>query len=499
MKRPDGRDHHAGHHRQTRKRRSALAIAFLLVLLAGLMASAGTGQAALIHEFDSYFGGGSLSNARSPRRRSDDRRPLRPRTWRRLRLPLLRGTRRARSSRTARLHRHRDEPDLRPSSSVKAPRPPRSRSTTREPRPRASFYVNSPLRNGVGGDARLRRRRQSSRPNCPRTAKTTSAASPRTADRRQSTSRSTTRGSGNTPTTTRSPTPTSSAGAYEGPICGIARASTGSKYNVFEPNGPVIKLPPSTVLRDATYALTLDPSSDDVYLSEGGVVTGAQRRRDPVRQFGSGDVTEARGVAVDEVSGTAYVSDTPNGRIADLREAIAPTGSKSNPRGPGSARSPPTLRRSKTAATTGSAPGTTCRRPSSSKRRPSLTRKSTAGPGATTSTWPATNAASKSPPPTARSSRTSPACSRRSPPRPAAPAPAPSATPTGSARSRAAARPAPARVPTTRARRSTSSPPRPATRRSPAGRATAPTSRARATSSSKAPPRSPPTSPPSTR
>ena len=61
MKRPDGRDHRAGHHRQTRKRRSAQAVTFLLVLLAGLMASAGTGQAALIHSFDSYIGGGAMS------------------------------------------------------------------------------------------------------------------------------------------------------------------------------------------------------------------------------------------------------------------------------------------------------------------------------------------------------------------------------------------------------------------------------------------------------
>ncbi len=108
-------------------------------------------------------------------------------------------------------------------------------------------------------------------------------------------------------------------GAYEGPICGIARASTGTKYNVFEPNGPVIRVPPSTVLRDATYALTLDPSSDDVYLSEGSVVTAISDDGILFDQFGAGDVTEARGVAVDEVSGTAYVSDTPNGRIAIFR------------------------------------------------------------------------------------------------------------------------------------------------------------------------------------
>jgi hypothetical protein len=121
-------------------------------------------------------------------------------------------------------------------------------------------------------------------------------------------------------------------GAYEGPICGIARASTGTKYNVFEPDGPVIRVPPSSVLRDATYALTLDPSSDDVYLSEGGVVTAISDDGILFDRFGAGDVTEARGVAVDEVSGTAYVSDTPNGRIAIFagerayRVEVEPTG-----------------------------------------------------------------------------------------------------------------------------------------------------------------------------
>src|SRR5262249_22657630 len=105
-------------------------------------------------------------------------------------------------------------------------------------------------------------------------------------------------------------------GAYEGPICGIARAATGTKYNVFEPDGPVIRVPPSTVLRDSTFALTLDPTHDDISLSEGDVVTALSDDEIQFDRFGSGDINEARGVAVDSVSGTAYVSDTPNGRIA---------------------------------------------------------------------------------------------------------------------------------------------------------------------------------------
>ena len=53
------------------------------------------------------------------------------------------------------------------------------------------------------------------------------------------------------------------------------------------------------------------------------------------------------------------MSDTPQRPDRRSSEAPGPTGSKSNPRAPGSAPSPPTRRRSKTAATTGSAPGTT--------------------------------------------------------------------------------------------------------------------------------------------
>ena len=192
-------------------------------------------------------------------------------------------------------------------------------------------------------------------------------------------------------------------GAYEGPICNIARASSGIKYNVFEPNGPVIKVPPSTVLRDATYALSIDPSSDDVYFSEGGIVTALSDDGILFDQFGSGDFTEARGVAVDEVSGTAYVSDTPNGRIAIFRGdpayrvEVEPTGTGL---GAVSAATPPL----ENCGDKGQCAGYYLPRPSSSRRRRSPTRRSTAGPDATTSASPATNAASKSPPPTARSS-----------------------------------------------------------------------------------------------
>ena len=319
VKRPEGRDHHAGHHRQTRKRRSALAITFLLVLLAGLMASAGTGQAALIHEFDSYFGGGSLVDSRSPRGRSDHGRPLRPRTRRRLRLPLLRRTRRR--------PKH--------SNRTTSPPPGRTRSAAFEFRASSSAAQVAIDNSGTSTEGEILRqlpgfetavRRRPAASTSTAIFETELTHSP-TAEllhlrchhrlRRQClTSRNTTPGSGTTPTTTRSPTPTYERLGEEGPVCGIARASSGLKYNVFETQRPGHPAPADDRPQGRDLALTLDPSSDDVYVSEGGVVSAISDDGIQFDQFGSGDVTEARGVAIDEVSGTAYVSDTPNGRIA---------------------------------------------------------------------------------------------------------------------------------------------------------------------------------------
>src|SRR5262249_55916220 len=71
-----------------------------------------------------------------------------------------------------------------------------------------------------------------------------------------------------------------------------------------------------SVLRETSYAITLDPTSDDLYVSEGDAVTGFSGDGIEFDRFGSGDITEARGVAIDGVTGTAYVSDTANGRVA---------------------------------------------------------------------------------------------------------------------------------------------------------------------------------------
>jgi hypothetical protein len=100
----------------------------------------------------------------------------------------------------------------------------------------------------------------------------------------------------------------------EGPACAFALSSTGARYSSWNSNGPLIHS--GSVLRDSSLAITLDPSSDDIYVSEGGAVTAISADGIQFDQFGAGQMTEARGVAIDDVTGTAYVSDTPNGRIA---------------------------------------------------------------------------------------------------------------------------------------------------------------------------------------
>ncbi len=329
VKRPNGWDHHAGRSRPSGKRRSALAATFVLTLLAGLMGSAGTGQAALIHEFDSYFGGGSLA---TPEALAVDQ------TTGDLYV-LERG-----DGCVSRFYGERGGPEalephdfsatgtnqlcglqFRESPSAAQVAIDNSGTSTE-----GEIYVNSPLRNEVGATLGYDPEGNLDTELPPHGEEyicgvaTDSAGGVHVAQHY----------SGIWDYSHNDPVTDADflGGAYEGPICGIARASSGLKYNVFEPNGPVIKVPPSTVLRDATYALTLDPSSDDVYLSEGGLVTAISDDGILFDQFGSGDVTEARGVAVDEVSGTAYVSDTPNGRIAMFggerayRVEVEPTG-----------------------------------------------------------------------------------------------------------------------------------------------------------------------------
>lgn len=104
------------------------------------------------------------------------------------------------------------------------------------------------------------------------------------------------------------------SGIGEGPACSVAYDSQGRRYSSWNSNGPLIHN--GTVLRDNSYALTVDRSSDDAYVSEGPVVTGISSDGIQFDQFGSGQIAEGRGVAIDETNGVAYVADPVNGRIA---------------------------------------------------------------------------------------------------------------------------------------------------------------------------------------
>lgn len=125
-------------------------------------------------------------------------------------------------------------------------------------------------------------------------------------------------------------------GPYVGPICDIAIDPFGDRYFAFPSNGPLIKsvpdLPYGFVLNEVSWALAMDPSSNDIYVSEGGEVVGISREGIQFDHFGAGHITESRGVAIDEKTGTAYVADTANGRIAIFeglpayRLAIEPEG-----------------------------------------------------------------------------------------------------------------------------------------------------------------------------
>jgi hypothetical protein len=64
------------------------------------------------------------------------------------------------------------------------------------------------------------------------------------------------------------------------------------------------------------FAGTVDRSTDDVYSTEGSVVKAATSEGLVYDEFGAGEVSESHGVAIDESNGIAYVSDTAHGRIA---------------------------------------------------------------------------------------------------------------------------------------------------------------------------------------
>jgi len=111
------------------------------------------------------------------------------------------------------------------------------------------------------------------------------------------------------------------SGIGEGPACSVAYDSQGRRYSSWNSNGPLIHN--GTVLRDNSYALTVDRSSDDAYVSEGPVVTGISFDGIQFDQFGSGQIDEARGVAIDETNGVAYVADALNGQIGIFQGAPA--------------------------------------------------------------------------------------------------------------------------------------------------------------------------------
>jgi Divergent InlB B-repeat domain len=101
---------------------------------------------------------------------------------------------------------------------------------------------------------------------------------------------------------------------YEGPACLVAYDSLGNRYGSWEPNGPLIKT--GSLFRDVSYAIALDPASDDLYVSEGTEVSGISSDGVEFDRFGSGEVDEARGMAIDTSNGVAYVADAANGRVA---------------------------------------------------------------------------------------------------------------------------------------------------------------------------------------
>ena len=317
-------------------------------------------------------------------------RPLRPRTRQRLRLAVLRRTRRPGSARTARNSRRPAPTRSAASSSGEGPRRRQvaidNSGTRRRVRSTSTRLFAS---GGIGATWAT-----TPKEICDGTRSQTADGGDYhvcgvTTDPSGNVDvANTTPGSGTTTTTTRSPTPTSRGGEGTGPIC-IARASTGLKYNVFEPNGPLIKARPARCWGRA-YAVTVALDRRRLHLG--------RQRRDGL----SSDGIEFEHFGLGRSPNPAVSRSTrppapPTSPIPPTGGSRSTTGSRltastSTSAGRGSARYPRRQPPIDNCGDEGPCVGYYPPRPSSSGPRRSPTRKSTGGPAATTSIRRATNA-----------------------------------------------------------------------------------------------------------
>jgi hypothetical protein len=115
--------------------------------------------------------------------------------------------------------------------------------------------------------------------------------------------------------------------------CNVAADSTGAVYASTWSTGPLTKHPatdfgtstPGTLIDTSSRAVSLDPSSDDVYVDEGEKIAVFDSTGTPQYMFGSSADfgTSSAGVAVMGSGGNAYVADPSNKQIDVYGPAVA--------------------------------------------------------------------------------------------------------------------------------------------------------------------------------
>ncbi len=108
-------------------------------------------------------------------------------------------------------------------------------------------------------------------------------------------------------------------------LIGLAVDSEGRLY--IQGSGLVEQLEPSGEFHDfgnGTGGVAVDTSNNEVYHGEGTLVTAYDDERRSKEEFGSGDLTENGGIAVDSATHTVYVTDSVSDRVLVFGQVVVP-------------------------------------------------------------------------------------------------------------------------------------------------------------------------------
>jgi hypothetical protein len=129
---------------------------------------------------------------------------------------------------------------------------------------------------------------------------------------------------------------TAASSAPLGEICSVAADGLGNVYAADLRGSGVLKLaglgaPSATRIDPEGRTLAVDPSSNDVYVDRGSSVAQYNSSSAQLGVFGSGQISESSGIAVNGASGNVYVDNGGSGRVDVFGPAIVIPGVSAKP------------------------------------------------------------------------------------------------------------------------------------------------------------------------